>query len=436
MIKKTLRSVMFVSLAVLAGQSWIAVAAPAGGKTKKPAAESAAAAPAELELVHELGPIKGAELTRIVDRFNAEYPSDRIRVIDRKWDEGNLPALMILAEDSQARLLASKARFKSLDAVMKDAKVPLQTLRPPPTMSLAPLDVSGRLVALPIDLGTPILYFNKDAFSRAGIDASAPPATWFDLQTALGKLYDAGYGCPYTTTQPGWVHVENTSAWHNQAVATNSGKREALSVNNLIQVKHLAMMKSWVTSRYMHVFGDGTEAETQFAAGNCAVLTASSNAYPSLRQTAAFEIGVAPLPHHDDIRGAPQNTLASGPSMWVGGGKSPAQYRTAARFVSFLLSPQTQVDLQVRLGSLPLDRAGLLASGSELLKSDLVHVTTAIAQLTNKPATLASRATRIINEGAVRRVLNEELDNLWSDRKPAKGALDSAVTRLNGCCIR
>ena len=176
MIKKTLRSVMVVSLAVLAGQSWIAVAAPAGGKTKKPAAESAAAAPAELELVHELGPIKGAELTRIVDRFNAEYPSDRIRVIDRKWDEGNLPALMILAEDSQARLLASKARFKSLDAVMKDAKVPLQTLRPPPTMSLAPLDVSGRLVALPIDLGTPILYFNKDAFRRAGIDASAPPA--------------------------------------------------------------------------------------------------------------------------------------------------------------------------------------------------------------------------------------------------------------------
>ena len=431
----------FRPLVLLTALSLISAGAEAAPAKKKPAEKPAAAAKAssaagEIELVHELGADKGAELGKIVERFNAANPGATIRIAERKWDDGEIPALMILAEDSEARLLGGKPRYRPLNAVMKEAREPLETLRPPAIMSPTPLDATGKLVALPIGLGTPVMYFNKDAFRKVGLDPNAPPATWFALQNALGQLYDKGYGCPYTTSQPGWVHVENTSAWHNQALASVSGKREVLAVNNMLEVKHLAMMKSWVTARYLHIFGNGLDAETQFAAGNCGVLTGSSNAFPTFKRTAKFEVGVAPLPHHDDIPGSPQNTLADGPSMWIGAGKSAAQYKTAARFVGYLLSPQTQVEMQVNLGSLPLNRAGLLASGSELLKSDLLNVTTAIAQLTNKPATSASRATRLGGDSTVRRVLSEELDNLWSDRKPAKGALDSAVMRLNGCCVR
>ena len=427
-----------VALAVLSLIGAGAHAAPAKKKPQKkpaPVAKSSSVS-GEIELVHELGSDKGAELGKIVERFNAANPGASVRIVERKWDEGEIPMLMILAEDSEARLLAGKPRFRPLNAVMKEAGEPLETLRPPAIMSPTTLDASGKLVALPIGLGTPVMYVNRDAFRKAGLDPNAPPATWFALQNALGQLSDKGYGCPYTSAQPSWVHVENTSAWHNQALVSVSGKREALAVNNLIEVKHLAMMKSWVTSRYMHIFGNGLDAESQFASGNCAVLTGSSNAFPTFKRTAKFEVGVAPLPHHDDVPGAPQNTLADGPAMWIGAGQSAAQYKIAARFVGYLLTPQTQVEMQVNLGSLPLNRAGLLASSSDLLKSDLANVTTAIAQLTNKPATNASRATRLAGEATVRRVLNEELDNLWADRKPAKGALDSAVTRLNGCCVR
>lgn len=433
-----LRCRPLVLLAALSVFTAGAEAAPAKKKAvpKPAAAAKSSSAPGEVELVHELGSDKGAELAKIVASFNAANPGETVRIAERKWDEGETPALMILGEDSESRLLAGKTRLRPLHAVMKEAREPLETLRPPAIMSPTSLDAGGKLIGLPIALGTPIMYFNKEAFRKAGLDPNAPPATWFTLQGALGQLYDKGYGCPYTTTQPGWVHVENTSAWHNQPLVSTAGKREVLAVNNLLEVKHLAMMKSWVTSRYLHIFGNGLDAESQFASGNCAVLTASSNAYPTFKRTAKFEVGVAQLPHHEDVPGSPQNTLADGPAMWVGTGKTAAQYKIAARFVGYLLAPQTQVEMQVNLGSLPLNRAGLLASGSELLKSDLANVTTAIAQLTNKPSTNASRATRLAGDSTVRRVLNEELDNLWADRKPAKGALDSAVTRLGGCCAR
>ena len=52
---------------------------------------------------------------------------------------------------------------------------------------------------------------------------------------------------------------------------------------------------------------------------------------------AKFDVGMASLPYHDDIPGAPQNTLADGPALWVAAGKKPEEYKVIAKFVSFLL---------------------------------------------------------------------------------------------------
>ncbi len=50
-------------------------------------------------------------------------------------------------------------------------------------------------------------------------------------------------------------------------------------------------------------------------------------------------------------------------------------------------------------------------------------------QLTNKPATAVSRASAYPQRAAVRRIVDEELESVWEDRKPSKLALDTAVAR-------
>jgi raffinose/stachyose/melibiose transport system substrate-binding protein len=50
--------------------------------------------------------------------------------------------------------------------------------------------VDGRQYGIPYDLGVVGMWYNKDLFSQAGIEA--PPATWADLLAAIGKLKDAG----------------------------------------------------------------------------------------------------------------------------------------------------------------------------------------------------------------------------------------------------
>lgn len=391
------------------------------------AAGSSEEVPGQVELVHHLGADVGEQLREFAERYNQTRPAVKVVVSSRDLRHGTAPDMVLLKGEEEARFLAGKPGVRPLHEVMSAAGERLETLRPPATLQGQVVDGSQRLVGLPVMLGTPVLYVNKNLLARAGVDAGAPLATWQDLQDVLGRLQDHGVRCPYTSSQPVWVHLENASAWHNEPMSAAPG---AVNVNGLLQVKHLALMSSWYKSRYLHVFGREDEAEERFIKGECAVLTASSARYPAYLRRAGFPVGVSALPHQEEYRGAPQNTLMDGPALWVVNGRSEAQYRAVAKFVSFLLTPENQVELQRHLGGLPLGRAGLVASRGDLLGEDLVNVRVAIATLTNKPATEASRAHPVMHRREVRHVLDEALESVWANQKPPKQALDDAAARL------
>lgn len=380
-------------------------------------------------MVHSLGADKGEQLQKLVDRFNAKTTGPKIVIQDRPWNEGTLPHLMILGERDQQAFLSGATRYRPLHQVMKEAGIKMETLRAPAMMTPTPLDSANRLVALPVGLSTPVMFYNKQAFKEAGLDTESAPPTWQALQGALGKLVAAGQSCPYTTAQPAWILVENTSAWHNEPVIAESKKSTSLAINGMLEVKHVAMLSSWVKARYLHLFGRDDEAVEHFAKGECAVLTAASGAWPTLKRQASFEVGVAALPYHEEYYGAPQNTLADGPALWVGAGKKAADYKAVAKFIDYWLSAESQVEWQRNAGYLPLNRAGLLASESRLLAADLLNIHIGVKQLTNKPVTAVSRPSRYPQRAAVRRIIEEELESVWEDRKPSKLALDTAVAR-------
>lgn len=405
-----------------------ATAAPAKAQKAAPAPSG----PVSIEIVHHLPAERAEALKALISRFNAQSPEAQIVLAERDWRGATPPALLILDGDEEDSFLVGKPRYKPLYAMMKESGVPLQTLRPPAMMTRTPVDAKGQLLALPVGLTTPLLFVNRESFRRAGLDPDTTPiGTWFDLQQALGRLADSGHACPYTVSEPGRVMVENLSAWHNEPVAAARGKDgQAPSFNGMFQVKHVAMMASWHRARYLQIFDRGADAERRFASGECAVIAAPSASWTDFRR-AGTDVGVLRLPYYDDFPGAPQNTVADGPALWVSTGKKPAEYKVAARFVSFWLQPENQVAWQRETGYLPLNRAGLLASQSDLLGADLENVRVAVAQLTNKPTTATSAAQPVVQRARVRRILDEELAAVWADRKPAKEALDTAVARAS-----
>lgn len=411
-----MRLLVSLSLTVFASAG---SAAPAPAKT--------AATTGEIRLVHNLGVERDTALQSLVQRFNESSKGFKVTVQQAGFAEGETAHMLILEGEDSERFLAGKPRYKPLHAAMHEAGVPLRTLKPPPVLSRTAVDAKGQLRALPVGLSTPVMFVNRNALAKVGLNPDTPIPTWNALQQTLDKLVDAGSTCPYTVSQPARIMIENTSAWHNEATAAMHGKTRQPSFNNMLQVKHVALMASWHKARFMRIFDSEREAEDRFVSGECKVIAAPSSNWTAFRRKAGFDIGILPLPYHDDMYGSPQNTLADGAALWFAAGKKKAEYKAMAAFVDFWLQPSNQVAWQLESGYLPLNRAGFFAAQSDLLGEDLANVQVAVTQLTAKPATSESSAAAAIGGTRVISIVDAALKDVWAERKPAKLALDDAV---------
>jgi sn-glycerol 3-phosphate transport system substrate-binding protein len=406
-----------------------AKSAKPAAKSAKPAAKPAAkAAPAptpnsvsELELAHNLSPAGAERLQVVVDRFNKETGGS-LKLV--RLEKGQKPAdLNLVTRYDMSEVVTHPKSYVPLHEVMAKAGERLNAAELSSDLKAGVVDGKGRLVALPVLYSTPVLFYNKNAFRKAKLDPEQPPKTWFEMQGMLDKLQEAGYACPYTTSWPVWVHIDNVSALSGLPAVGDKGQ---LSFNGLPQVKHIAMMITWTKANYFKHFGRRAEASAKFHAGECAMITTDSREAIDFQDAKGVELGVAPMPYHDDVYGGRQHTLADGATLWVGAGRTPAEYKQAAKFVSWLLIPEMQVETVRLYGGLPLTPAARAAARSKILKDSDHTLEIAYASMKGKGA---SPVPHVADIDAVRIIANEELEAAWADKKPAKAALDTAVTR-------
>jgi sn-glycerol 3-phosphate transport system substrate-binding protein len=404
----------------------LAFSAQAAKPAKPAKAAKSAVAPAvaaEFELAHNLGPAAEEQLKAVVERFNKESGSN-LKVV--RLEKGAKPAgLNLVLRYDMTDVLTQPKNFVPLGEMMAKAGQPLKLADLSPDLKAGVVDAKGRIVALPLVYSTPVLFYDKNAFRKAKLDPEQPPKTWFEMQGMLDKLQDAGYACPYTSSWPVWVHIDNVSAISGVPAVTDKGQ---LSFNGLPQVKHIAMMATWTKANYFKLFGRRAEASEKFHNGECAMITTDSREHIDFRDAKGVELGVAPLPYHDDVYGGRQNSLADGASLWVGAGRPAAEYKQAAKFVNFLLSPEMQVELVRAYGGLPLTAASRAAARSKLLQDGDKTLEIAYASLKGKGATPSNHVS---DPDPVRIIANEELEAVWADKKPSKAALDTAVARGN-----
>ncbi len=384
----------------------------------------AASGVARIELSHQLDEERASRLEPLIEAFNSQNKDVQVSLVRRV--EGEAPKqLNLVNREDHARLVASKVRFRPIHEIMRETKQPIDASRLSPELREGMLDAKGQVAGLPVAFATPVLYINREAFRKAGLNPDAPPKSWAEVQDTAGRLFVAGSVCPFTTSWPAWVHVDNMSAWNGADVADSKGQ---LAINGLVQIKHVAMLATWHKAKYFSYFGRRDEADRRFASGECAMLTSSSWLYSSLNEQKSVDFGVAQLPYHDDVYGAPKNTLADGLSLWAGHGMKRDETRAVARFVNYILGPEVQLQMTVAGGFLPMTSVARAAAGSKLLKGEVAALQVSYGQLQGRAMT---PALRVSQTDRVRLIVEEELEAVWENRKPAKEALDHAVRRGN-----
>ncbi len=385
----------------------------------------------DISLRHELDGKALDVLATQVLRFNDEQKGKgRVLLQDARGVENKhvLPHMALLDPDDSMDFFGTRPRFRPLHEAVRDAGLKLDAAQFYPQVADAVDDASGRLQALPLSLSLPVLFVNRAALRKAGLDPEQQVKTWWDLQKLAGDLYDKGAKCPLTTGRFAWIHSENISSQAGEAMIQKAGGAEKVLVNGMVNVKHLALLASWQKSRYFHYAGPGREGYRRFLSGECAMVTAESSLYADAVR-AGLEVAIQALPHYDDVYTVkPGDVLPDGAGLWLLAGHDKDDYKLAARFVAFLMRPDVQKEWVRTTSYLPMTPAALAA----LRDSDIPQHLLDAAQ---KRLSVSRKASTRPKHGPVRdrlhEFLGEEVSFVWTTDRAAKEALDNAARRVN-----
>ncbi|MBU6488039.1 MAG: sn-glycerol-3-phosphate ABC transporter substrate-binding protein UgpB [Burkholderiales bacterium] len=411
-------------------------------------ASQAAWAATEIQFWHAMEAALGERVNDIANDFNRSQSDYKIvPVFKGTYDQtlaagiaayrsGNAPAILQVYEVGTATMMAAKKAVVPVTEVFKQAGTPLDQKAFVPTIASYYSDAkTDELVSMPFNSSTPVLYYNKEAFKKAGLDPNRPPKTWDDVRVYAEKLKASGMSCGFTTGWQGWIQLENYSAWHGLPYASENngfdGLDAKLEFNKPQQVAHIKFLQDMAKQGTFTYVGRKDEAVSKFYSGDCGILTNSSGSLATIRKYAKFDFGTGMMPYDASVKGAPQNAIIGGASLWVLAGKDPNVYKGVAKFLAYLSSPAVAAKWHEDTGYLPVTTAAYDLARRQGFYDKNPGADTAIKQMLNKPPLPYTKGLRLGNMPQIRTVVDEELEQVWAQKKTPQAALDSAVNRGN-----
>jgi sn-glycerol 3-phosphate transport system substrate-binding protein len=411
------------------------------------AAASPAGAATEIAWWHAMSGQLGRQLEKLATDFNAtqsEYrivPSykgnytETVTAAIFAFRSRGQPAIVQVNEIATATMMAAKGATYPVFELMRDEAEQFSPTAYLPAITGYYTDIAGNMLSFPFNASTPILYYNKNLFRAAGLDPEVAPKTWPEVGAAAKRLRAAGAACGFTTAWPSWINIENFAAFHNLPIATKAnglgGLDAVLTFNNPLTVRNIAQLADWQTTKVFDYSGRATSAEPRFQKGECGIFIGSSATRADILANSKFEIGYGMLPYWPDVEGAPQNTIIGGATLWVLRDRPRDEYKGVAKFFAFLSKPEVQASWHQNTGYLPITRAAFDLTRAQGFYDRNPGTAISIEQITLKMPTENSKGLRLGSFVLIRDVIDDELEQAFSGKKSAQGALDSAVERGN-----
>src|SRR4051812_47270070 len=291
-----------------------AVAMLAGG--------SAMAQPVEVQFWHAMGGQLGDTVARLADEFNKSQTAYKVNAIYK----GSYPDTMTAAiaafrakqhppivqvfEVGTATMMAAKGAIYPVHQLMADTGEPFDPKDYVPAVYGYYATTDGKLLSMPFNSSAPVMYYNKAAFQKAGLDPNAPPKTWPEVEAYSKKLLAAGYQCGFTTGWPSWIQIENFGAWHDIPFATQEngfgGTDITLQINDPARIKHIENLAKWSKEKIFVYAGRENKPNPKFSTGECPMHFGSAGLAGGFTDSMKEPFGIAMMPFYPELRKAPQ----------------------------------------------------------------------------------------------------------------------------------
>nr|WP_170439766.1 extracellular solute-binding protein [Ruegeria arenilitoris] len=408
---------------------------------------------AEVEITwwHAMGGALGDTVNQIAEDFNASQDDYKITPVFKGTYEETLTAgIAAFRAGEQPNVLQVFDAGAATVIGAKGATVPVQDLLEQDGVAFDIedyisgvryfyADSDGKMIGMPFNSSSPIMYYNVDALEKAGV---TPPKTWEEFQTVTAPaLKEAGYIGLSQSHLP-WIFTENFHSRHDLPFATNDNGYEGadgtkILVNNDAIKAHFSAVKDWKDNGFFEWYGTGwSDNQTPFEEGKVAIWLGSSGSFGGLsKKDLPFEFSATFLPYWEAVTKEPKQTFIGGAALFAMAGKSDEENKATAAFFEFLTKPETQYMWHRETGYVPITTAAY-----EMAKGDGHYDRAPAAEVGIKQLSLpAGENTKGYRMGfyvQIRDVMNREYGRILTGETSVEDAFKAIEDEANGLLER
>ncbi|BBF45048.1 glycerol-3-phosphate ABC transporter, periplasmic glycerol-3-phosphate-binding protein [Lachnospiraceae bacterium KM106-2] len=293
--------------------------------------------------------------------------------------------------------------------------------------------IDNKLYSMPFNSSTPILYYNKDIFKKAGI--KDVPTSLAGIEKISKQLMDKGGAKEAIAIGIyGWFFEEFLSKQGLTYADNGNGRKDTASKvefdSNNGGLNIVKAWKSLVDKGYAK--NDGRSDETaiaNFSAGQAAMTVGSTASLAQILTDVdgKFEVGTA---YYPSITDSDQGGVSiGGASLWAIDNKDDAKKKATWEFVKFLISSESQAYWNTKTGYFPVTTA---AHDEQVFKDNITkypQFKTAIDQLHNSKPEYAGALLSVFPEA--RQTVETEIENMVNGKQSEADTVKSMADQIN-----
>lgn len=406
---------------------------------------TAAVAQTEIAFWHAMGGALGETVNQIAEDFNASQGDYVITpVFKGTYEEtltagiaafraGEQPNILQVFDAGAATVIAAQGATVPVQDLMETNGVDFDIEDYISGVRYFYADSDGKMIGMPFNSSSPIMYYNVQALEAAGV---TPPATWEEFQDVTAPaLVEAGY-IPLAQSHLPWIFTENFFSRHNLPFATNNNGYDGIDtqilVNNPAIRAHFTALTDWQERGFFEWYGTGWgDNQTPFEEGKVAIWLGSSGSFGGLSQLdLPFDFSAGFLPYWEAVTTAPTQTFIGGASLFAMAGKSDAENAATAAFFEYLTSPEVQYMWHRETGYVPITTAAYDMAKADGHYDRFPAAEVGIQQL-SLPSGDNTRGYRMGFYVQIRDVMNREYGRILTGETSVEDAFNAIETEAN-----
>jgi sn-glycerol 3-phosphate transport system substrate-binding protein len=211
----------------------------------------------------------------------------------------------------------------------------------------------GKTWSVPYQRSTAIFYYNKAAFTEAGLDPEKFPTTWAALAATAEKLTKRDASGKVTRWGIKVAGDLGNAQWTFGALANQAEQRLMNEAGTEVYFNHprtIEAMTFWrdLSAKY-HATPEGVsnwpQLSPDFLEGNAAIIQHTTGNLTNVRTKAQFPFGVAGLAGKNS-----PHTVVGGGNIYFFKNASPAERKACLRFARWVSAPERAADWSIRTG--------------------------------------------------------------------------------------